>query len=37
MRTEGAGKGDALRYGVDWKKFGKNYDRVFRKPKRRKK
>lgn len=31
MRTEGAGKGDALRYGVDWKKYGENYDAIFRK------
>jgi hypothetical protein len=37
MRTEGAGKGDALRYGINWKQFGENYDSIFRKPKRRKK
>ena len=37
MRTEGAGKGDALRKGVNWKKFGENYDAIFRKKKRMKK
>ena len=35
MRTEGAGKGDQLRYGVDWRKYGKNFDRVFRKRKQK--
>lgn len=34
MRTEGAGKGDALRYGVNWKTYGKEFDRIFRKKKR---
>ena len=35
MRTEGAGKGDALRQGVDWKRFSANYDAIFRKRKRK--
>lgn len=37
MRTEGAGKGDALRYGVNWKKYGREFDRIFRKRKGKKK
>jgi hypothetical protein len=32
MRSEGSGKGDQLRYGVDWKAYGSNYDAIFKKP-----
>jgi hypothetical protein len=35
MRGSGAGKGDALRYGVDWKAYDANYDAIFRKPTKR--
>lgn len=35
MRGEGAGKGDALRYGVNWKKFGSEYERIFGKTSRK--
>lgn len=30
MRTEGAGKGDQIRQGVNWKQYGENYDAIFR-------
>jgi hypothetical protein len=35
MRSEGSGKGDQLRYGVDWKAYGENYDAIFGKKERR--